>query len=321
MGWRVPDAGFSPDQFPWFQDLTSGAWITLFFAVMWGTRSHLAHVWRIAMGKVEAVDDAREPMPYRLAFFGATIGFVLLVAIAVLAGMRPYLALLFFTVYFLAIIVMTRIYAQIAVPLFELAFFSTGPAVTSMIGTSALTRQDATILTSFYWFNRCYRQHPMGHELESVVFAERLGQRTRPMFWIIAAALVAGIVVGMLTTLQIYYYRGAASAKVNGSQVGVGAEAWNMLTSSLANPHPPQARAIAVMGASSLIVLMLTLARGVWFEFPLHPIGYAFACSYVNREAAKTWPQISIRLCSRARSWTTMTARSQGPWRHSGLAG
>ena len=25
---------------------------------------------------------------------------------------------------------------------------------------------------------------------------------------------------------------------------------------------------------------MLALARNVWFAFPLHPVGYAFACSY-----------------------------------------
>jgi len=280
MGWRTPDAGFSPNQFPWFQDLTSGAWMTLFFVVMWGARSHLAHAWRMAMGKVDVPDDAREPMSYRLAFFGAIIGFALLMAIAIVAGMQPYLALLFFTIYFLAIVVMTRIYAQIAVPIFELAFFSPSPAITSMVGTNALTRQDATILTSFYWFNRCYRQHPMGHELESMVFAEKLGQRTRPMFYIILAALVVGIVVGMLTTMQIYYSRGAASAKVTGSQIGVGAEAWNLLASSFSNPHGPQMRSIAVMGASSLIVIGLTVARGAWFEFPLHPIGYAFACSY-----------------------------------------
>ena len=279
-GWRDPNAGFSPDQFPWFQNLTYGAWIAVFVTVMWGARAHLAQVWRTALGRESPPDDSREPMSYRTALLGSVIGFALLVGIAVVAGLRPHLALLFFTIYFLAIIVMTRIYAQVAVPLFELAFFSTGTAMVTMTGTTALTRQDATILTSFYWFNRCYRQHPMGHELESIAFAERLRQPTRPMVWIIIAALVVGIVVGMLTTMQIYYDRGAATAQVVGSQVEVGREAWNALTSMTSDPHPPQAQALAAMGGSALIVVLLSLARNAWFAFPLHPIGYAFACSY-----------------------------------------
>lgn len=282
QGWREPNAGFSPDQFPYFQNLTYGAWLGMFIVVMWGARSHLAQVWRTAIRRQKGSDgsDTQEPMPYRTAFFGAMAGFVLLVAIAIKSGLRPHLALLFFTIYFLAIIVMTRIYAQIAVPLFELAFFSTGSAMTGFTGTSALSRQDATILTSFHWFNRCYRQHPMGHELESFVFAEKLGQRARPMVWIIIIALIAGIAVGLLTTLQIYYDRGAASAKVIGAQVGVGWEAWNLLTTWTAGPHPPHASVIGTVLASTGFVFLLALARNAWFGFPFHPLGYAFACSY-----------------------------------------
>lgn len=280
MGWREPNAGFAATQFPYYQNLTSGAWIGMFVVVMWSARGHLAQVWRVAIGRERMPDDGKEPMSYRTSVIGAALGFALLVLIAVVSGLRPHIALLFFTVYFLAIVVMTRIYAQIAVPLFELAFLNTTNLMTGFTGTGALSRQDAAILTNFHWFNRTYRQHPMGHELESIAFAERLDQSTRPMPWIILIAIVTGIVVGMLTTLQIYYDRGAASAKVLGAQVGVGWEAWNQLSQWTASPGPPRAVTVGTILTSAGIIFALAAARNVWFAFPLHPIGYAFACSY-----------------------------------------
>lgn len=280
QGWREPNAGFAPDQFPYFQNLAYGAWIGLFVVVMWSARGHLARVVRVALGREKPADDSREPLPYRVAFFGALAGFSALLTITTRCGMRPHIALGFLAIYFLATVVMTRIYAQVAVPLFELAFLSTGPLMTSFTGTSAFTRQDATILTHFFWFNRTYRQHPMGHELESFAFAERVGQRTRPMVWIVLLAAASGIAIGLLTTLQIYYERGAASAKVNPAQMGVGWESWNMLQSWTRSPGPPQALPLGVIGASAGIVFALAMARNAWFAFPIHPIGYAFACSY-----------------------------------------
>lgn len=280
VGWREPNAGFSPGQFPYFQNLTYGAWIAMFFVVMWSARGHLRQVWRTAVGRESPPSAEGEPMSYRAALIGAATGFAALCAAAAVSGVRPHIAVGFFAIYFLAIVVMTRIYAQIAVPLFELAFLNTGSLMTGLTGTQALTRQDAVILTNFHWFNRTYRQHPMGHELEAMVFAERLGQPTRPMVWILLVSIVVGIVVGMLTTLQIYYQRGAATAGVLGAQLGVGWEAWNLMSSWTANPGPPQASSLASIGVSGAVVFALAAARNVWFAFPLHPIGYAFACSY-----------------------------------------
>lgn len=280
QGWREPNAGFSPDQFPYFQNLTYGAWIGMFITVMWSARGQIVQVWKSAMNNEKLPGEENEPMSYRTAFFGAVLGFCALVLITRISGVRPHVALVFFTIYFLAMVVMTRIYAQIAVPLFELAFLSTANVMTSFAGTQAMSRHDASVLTNFFWFNRTYRQHPMGHELESIAFADKLGQRTRPIVWILMVAVIIGIAVGMLTTLQIYYSRGAASAKVNGSQVGVGWEAWNQLTRWTSNPQPPQASVITSMLLSMGIIFLLAVARNTWFGFPLHPIGYAFAVSY-----------------------------------------
>lgn len=279
QGWRDPWAGLWSDQFPWFRSITSGAWVGMFITVMWSARSHLARVWRAAMTNEKLPGEAREPMSYRFAVFGALIGFAALVSATVLAGVRPHIAILFFTIYFLAIVVMTRIYAQIAVPIFELAHFNTTIAMTGVTGTSALSPKEATILGHFHWFNRTYRQHPMGHEMESYAFAEKVGAAPRSMTWIVVAAVVTGIVVGLLTTMQMYYRFGSPMPGFP-SPMGAGAEAWSLSTQWVVNPRPPQPTVIGAMTVSALIVLGLAFARNAWFGFPLHPIGYAFASSY-----------------------------------------
>lgn len=279
QGWRDAGAGYAPEQFPWFQNITSGAWIGMFITVMWSARSHLARVWHVAMTNEKMPGDANEPMSYRFAVFGAIIGFAILVLATIFAGVRPHIALMFFTLYFLAIVVMTRIYAQIAVPIFELANLNTTNVMTGIIGTSALTPRDATVLGHFHWFNRTYRQHPMGHEMESYAFAEKLGRRPRSMTGIVLLALVTGITVGLLTTMQMYYRYGSPGPGFP-SPMGAGNEAWSIFTQWAINPHAPQAAAISQIIVSAGIVLALAFARNAWFGFPLHPIGYAFASSY-----------------------------------------
>jgi hypothetical protein len=279
QGWRDPWAGLWAEQFPWFRDITSGAWIGMFVTVMWSARSHLARVWHAAMTDEKMPGESKEPMSYRTAVFGAIIGFVVLVLATIFAGVRPHIALLFFTLYFLATIVMTRIYAQIAVPIFELAHLNTTTLMTGITGTSALTPRDATILGHFHWFNRTYRQHPMGHEMESFAFAEKLGKKPRSMTGVVILAVVTGIVVGLLTTMQMYYRFGSPFPGFP-SPMGAGAEGWSMMTTWATNPHPPQATTIGAIAVSAMIVIGLAFARNVSFGFPLHPIGYAFACSY-----------------------------------------
>lgn len=279
-GWRDANAGFNPNQWPFFNHIAQGAWIGMFIVVMWGARRHLAQIVRVATSGEKITGDENEPIPYRAAFFGAVFGFLALISIAIFSGVTPHIALMFFTIYFLAIVVMTRIYAQIAVPAFELSFFSSNALLINLVGTKGISPRDSAILTDFHWFDRTFRQHPMGHQLESMSIAQKQGNSMHRMAWVILIATLCGITVGILTTLQIYYDRGATSALVPGWQLGVGGEAWNRQYGWVSNLSGPQLFSYLKIATSTLIVILLSFARNIWFEFPFHPIGYAFASSY-----------------------------------------
>ncbi|MHB1458333.1 MAG: DUF6785 family protein [Armatimonadota bacterium] len=276
QGWREPNAGFRADQFPFFQDIAPGAWIGMFIIVMWSARSHLKRIVTALFDKSVNLGDEKEPMAYRKAVLGFVIGFVILAVLLIGSGLRPHFAILFLGIYLMAITVMTRIYAQIAVPIFELYFFNSVLLTTNLTGSNALTYGDAGIMAHFHWLDRCYRNHPMGHELESITFADKQHQNMRLMTKIILMALFSGIIIGILTILQITYNQGGNPGAIACGRI----ESWNRSVNWIANPKPIQVTTLLKIGSSMVIVFLLAFTRAIWFGFPLHPIGYAFACAY-----------------------------------------
>jgi hypothetical protein len=252
----------------------------MFLVVLWNARGFLGRLYRAIWRGEKMPEEDTEAISYRAAFWGAAVGFMLLVACGMLMGMRLHVAVLAFTLYFVAIVVMTRMYAQVSLPVFCMAFFSFTSWTTSFTGTGGLTRAEATALTTYYWFDRTHEQLPMAHHLEALVFADRLKQSRKAMFRVLLLSIVVGIVVGIPTLLQIFYDRGAASARVQNDGVWLANVAWTRYTDWTSNSKPIQAQTIARTAISAAIVLALSYARNAWIGFPLHPIGYLFASSY-----------------------------------------
>ncbi|MHB0998602.1 MAG: DUF6785 family protein [Armatimonadota bacterium] len=281
LGLRDANAGYAETQFPYFQTISQGAWVGMFIVLMWGARGHLKNVWQAVKDGGKSGIDSDEPIRYRTAFIGIVIGAVTLIALAVASGMRLHVALLFFGIYFMAVVAMTRIYAQIAVPQFSMGLFYNSTAfVTSLTGTTGVTRAEASMLTNVFWTDFTYRQHPMGHGLESMVFADKVHKSRRQMFQLVVAALAIGVVVGLFTTLQIFYEHGAASAKIEQTPIWLSGMSWNRLIYWNSNPQSVEFWTIAKMVISGAIVFLLAWIRNVWFGFPLHPIGYLFATCF-----------------------------------------
>lgn len=280
MGWR--DAGSAQDlnQFPYFGNAAEGAWLGMFAVVMWNARGFFGRLFGAIRRREPIPGDDTEAIPYRAALCGAVAGFALLVGLGMAMGMRLHVALLAFTLYFIAIVVMTRMYAQVSLPLFCMAYFSFTSWTTSFTGTLGLTKAEASTLTTFYWFDRTYEQLPMAHHLEALVFADRLKQSRKVMFRVLLLSILVGIVVGFLTLLQIFYDRGAASARVGSDSVWLAGMAWNRRVDWVSNPKPVEAMTLCRTGVSAGVVLLLSYARTRWIGFPLHPIGYLFASSY-----------------------------------------
>ena len=284
VGWRDVTTAQDPGQFPWFENAAEGAWIGMFAILAAGA----LRFWRQQPGRTD-FDRRTEAIPHRWAVLGAALGYVLLVGMAIAAGMRPATAILAFSLFFLAVVVMTRMVAQVALPLFVMAWFSFTGWTARLVGTANLTRPEAVVLTHFHWFDRTYEQIPMAHHLESLVIADRIGAQRRTMLKLVFAATAISIPLGMATLLQIFYERGAESARVASDTAWFAGFNWSRYLDWTNNPKPFDPAPLARAGGSAAIVGALAWARNRWIGWPLHPVGYLFATSY-----ALEWGQWNI---------------------------
>lgn len=280
FGWRDPGSVHDLAQFPYFGNLTEGGWIGMFLVILWNARVFLRRVFQSLLTRRPIPGDEQEAMPYRVAVIGALAGYIALVWLGTGIGLRFSVALTTFALYFIGIIVMTRIYAQIAMPVFCMAFYSFTEWTINFFGTARLSRTELATLTSFYWFDRTYEQLPMGHQMEALVMADRLRQSKRRMLAVIVGTSVLTIFLGMVTLLHIFYDRGAATARVTGDSSWLAQYAWSRFTVWVGSPKDLEAAPFMRGAISAGIVFFLMYLRTAWIGCPLHPIGYLLCVSF-----------------------------------------
>ncbi len=281
MGWRDPGASPAMQRFPYFAEQSAGAWIALSLIMVYSSRKYLWQVILRAMGKDSELDDTMEPMSYRSAIIGILIGLLLIFMFCQAAGMDWYVPIIFFALYFIVCIAITRIRAELGPPAHELNFFRPEEIMTAAFGTQALGAQNMTIMTYFYWFNRGYRNLVMPHQLEAFKIGEVAKANNRKIAGIIMLATFVGIVATFWALLHMYYINGAATAKIQaGYRTGIGSYAFDRLNGWVINPKRVDTSGVSFMFIGAAIALVLTLMKGQFLWWPFHPIGYGLAVSY-----------------------------------------
>jgi hypothetical protein len=299
MGWDVTP------QFPYVPEQVFGAVMAIGLSLLWSARSYLREIWREAaqssvvgrqssdrQGRSEAgsrsgpesddsrltTDDPREAISYRAAVLGIAGGTLFLLAFSMLAGMSLGWALLFFALYFLIILVVTRIRAELGPPVHDFHLIGPDHVMIEGFGSRSFGGGDLAMIGMYWWFNRAYRGHPMPHGLEGLKMADRTRTRQREVFTgtILAGAL--GMLASMWAFIHLGYQLGAAAKFSSG--YGYGWDVYNRLNQWVTAPTPHQPGAVAGMGAGLIVTLLLIALRSRFFGWPFHPIGYAISGSW-----------------------------------------
>src|SRR5262249_47428719 len=108
--------------FPYVQEQSAGAYLGVAVFVLWISRHYLREVLRCALGKPSDLDDAREPISYRLALLGILLGLAALVGFAVWVRVTLWLAVAFFAIYFMLAISVSRMRAELGSPAHDLHY-------------------------------------------------------------------------------------------------------------------------------------------------------------------------------------------------------
>jgi hypothetical protein len=278
-GWRDPGASAGQLRFPFVREQASGAWIALFLLTFWMGRRHYRAVLRAALG-LDRTGDPGEARRYRGALLGLLAGALYLLTFSRIAGMALWVAAAYFCLYFMLILTMTRIRAQLGPPMLELYFVNPEQILVAFTGTHMLGGPTLTVLSYYFWFNRCYRCQPMAHQLESFRLADATGLPRSTLVRLILAALAVGIVFCLWAILHVYYDAGESSAKILTYRTGVGREAFNRLEDWLRNPRGPDAQGLRWMAGGALFTFALAFMQSRFLWWPFHPIGYAFSTCY-----------------------------------------
>lgn len=275
---QVTASALGTHKFPDLNNQASGAWIMLALIAVWVTRRHLIEVFKKVVGLKTDIDDSKEPMSYRLAAIGIIISAIYIVIFSSIAGMAVWIAVIFFGIYFVLAFAITRVRAELGTP-HEIYFVNPNDIMATTIGTRNMDPASMTMMSMYYWFNRCYRNHPMPNQIEAFKMGEESRISNKGLLFAMFVATIVGILATFWANLDIDYRNGAI-AKDGGFKVWVGWESFNRLHRWLVNPSGPNTTGITfiLVGAGLTLLMMVMRMRFLWW--PFHPAGYALAISF-----------------------------------------
>ena len=280
MGWQ------NLPRFPYAAEQGFGVYLGLLVFALWIGRSHFTGIVRHLFASSKSrfqLDDSREPMPYRLAVIGIVFGIIFLTVFSYKAGMSLWVIPIFFGIYFLLSIMITRLRA-------ELGFIVHGhgyrPGIDphSMIvtgfGTWQLTTNTLTVFSMYIFFNRAYWVNPMPEHLEAFKMSERRNINLRHTAIAILLATAIGLVVSFWFLLDSFYRHGHESAHFHPHSLWYGRMAYGQLENWLNYPREADGPALAFMGGGFGLTAVLMFLRTRFLWWPLHPLGYVTADSW-----------------------------------------
>lgn len=264
-------------EFPYINEQASGAWIGLALLALWGMRHYLRRALAAALGRA-AVEDPQEVRRHRLALAGLAAGACFIYWFWTRAGMSPWVVLVFFGLFFLLSLAITKVRAEFGAP-HEIYFVTPASMMVSVLGTDAIGPRNLTAMAMLYWMNRGYRNHPMPNQLEAFKMGERARMSTGSVVAVMLLALVASLAATYFAGLD-QGYRDGAEAKSRGFKRWAGGEAFGRLQTWLeVGQDVEEARPTAMLvGFATTIVFGFLRSRYTWWWF--HPTGYALGMSY-----------------------------------------
>lgn len=291
MGWR--DLGWDAAGFPFTRAQAAGAWVALFFLLVWAERHHLRRVLALAFrpakrsAALPEENDAQEPGSYRWAGRILIGGTLFMVAWSVAAGMSLWLAVAFYAFFWMLNVTMTRIYAQVGPPILELYYLDPQKTLTTLFGTVGQSPASLTHLSLLYWINRDDRGQPMAHQLSAFRVALATRADPRAVGKLVLAAFVVGCVTCLLAYLSWAYRIGEDQFMEGGWREAASGLAVSRVHDWVNTPKGPQWTEIAYMVVGASVTLILAKLSYTFIGFPFHPIGFALAMCFA---VEYNWP-------------------------------
>ena len=254
----------------------SGAWIGIGVIALLTSRNHIVSVVKQVL--VRKIDDGL----YYLAVFGLIFGTALMVLFWYHAGLSPWVAIIYFVIYFVICVGMTRMRAELGPPTHELHGAHPDRLMVGFLGTRAIGAANLTNTTLLSWLAYGYRCHPMPHQLEGFKIGSYFDVRYRRLITAMILASIVGAFLSILLHVSLYH-------RFQFARWGVGE--FNYLRSRILFPKEPNIEVMQHVGIGVAVTAVLTVLKRRFIWWPFYPAGYA-----VSKGWAMTWMWFSIFL-------------------------
>ena len=262
LGWRTD---------LYLDEQSEGAWIGLGVLALWIGRRHLRRVIMQAVSGKGYVDDSAEPIPYKWAVWGMLCGILCVVLFGYKAGASLLPLLVFFGVYFLMAISLTKVRAGLGPPMHEVIGKDPAATMVSALGTRMIGASSLTVLSFFFWLNRVNTAHPMPNQLEAFHIGHQAKINSRKLLLAMLIGLAVGIPVTFLTYLGLSYDFGGFGARHTLVPMS---HTFHTLQKRLIYQTDVDYAAMLAMGTGLGFTLVLIALKLRFFWWPFHPIGY-----------------------------------------------
>ena len=252
-----------------------GAMLFIVFWSGWTARFHLKDVFRKAINRAPDVDDSKELLSYKTAFWGAIGGLVFMAVWLWRSGMSPVIVVLFLFSSFVLYLSMARIVAEGGLP------YTWGPLspqsfVVNIVGTEAITGSGITALLLSYSLVDYLRGLFMPAMVHVVRFGDLLSRERRRLLGAVGGAAAVGLGASLYYTLDLAYTNGAYNTYGFPPFFGGNPKAiFSTTLSMVRNPITLDWNRLLFLGIGTGVMALLTLLRSRLLWWGLHPIGYA----------------------------------------------
>jgi hypothetical protein len=269
VGWRAGGG--------WQSEQRAGAWLGIAILTLITSRTHIKNTIIIFI-KGKSGDSL-----YRLAYIGIIFASAFMIFFWYQAGVAIWAIPIYFVIYMLLSLAVTRMRAELGPPTHELHSVHPDQIMVMFAGTRPFGPNTLAPFALLDWIAYGYRSHPMPHQLEALKLSERLHFSYGKMMIAIMVAVVVGTIATFISHLGFYY-------KYPGYAIWGGGPYYT-LQSWMAHPVGPDFMVMQHLGFGFLFTLFLMIMTRRYLWWPFHPVGYAVGSGW-----AISWMWFSVFL-------------------------
>ena len=266
--------------FPYLHSQAIGGYIGVTLVALYVSRFHLLLVIKQVLAQSNISNSRSQIMSYRKVVILLTVSSIILLALCQKAGMSITVATIFFLLYYLISMGITRMRAELGAPVHDIHYTGPEQMMVWAVGTRRLGTTNLTVLSLFWFLTRTHYSHVMPHQLEGFKISTQVNISQWKTFIAIIVACVVGIFSAFWVLLHIPYQLGALAQIPWPTVNAFGLEPWRRLENWLINPMVTSIPETIFIGVGMLVTFGLMFMRMKFFWFPLYPAAYAVTNSW-----------------------------------------